>query len=366
MAGLEPTPGERENLEEREPGEIAAAKRTLQGRPWLLLAAVVALLGLGAGLWNILKPISVEISVARTGQAIESVYASGVVDFVRQARIAPVVNAPIRAVRVTEGQDVRTGQPLVDLVAGPEEATALQLAAQATQARSAFHRVDRLYRQSFASPAARDDAMREYQAAEAAARAGRERLRDFHITAPFAGRVLRRDAEPGNMAQVGVPLIVIADPTSLRITADIDERDAGRMRPGLDALVHADAFPGQHFPARVTEFTPQGDPAARVFRARLGLDPRSVLRPGMTVEINIILNRRDGAVLAPRNALQNGAVWVLTDHRARRRSVVTGIQDSRQIEIVSGVRSGEQVIVSPPANLKDGARVSAHAAPAAG
>lgn len=361
MADLEPTPGERNDHEERQAGERAASKWTLRGWPWLLLAVVVSL-GLGAGLWNVLKPVSVEISVARTGQAIESVYASGIVDFVRQAKIAPVVNVPIRAVRVTEGQTVRAGQPLVDLVAGAEEATALQLAAQATQARSAFNRVDRLYRQSFASPAAREDAMREYEAAEAAARAGRERLRDFHITAPFAGRILRRDAEPGNMAQVGVPLIVIADPSSLRITADIDERDAGRVRPGLHALAHADAFPGQQFPARVTEFTPQGDPAARVFRARLGLDPNSLLRPGMTVEINIVLDRRDDAVLAPRTAVRNGAIWVLVDHRARRRKVVTGIQDSNQIEIVSGVRSGEQVIISPPASLKDGARVSARAA----
>jgi RND family efflux transporter MFP subunit len=164
------------------------------------------------------------------------------------------------------------------------------------------------------------------------------------------------------MAQVGTPLVVVADLASLRITADIDERDAGRMHPGLDALVHADAFPGRQFPARVTEFTPQGDPTARVFRARLSLNPRSLLRPGMTVEINIILNRHDRAVLVPTNAVRNGVVWVVADHRARRRPVVSGVQDAQQIEIVSGARAGEQVIVNPPANLTDGARVSSRAA----
>lgn len=332
-----------------------------RGRPpWLvpgLLAAVAAVIGGVA--WLATRPVGVETEAARIGPAIESIYASGVVDFVRQARIAPVVNAPIRAVRVAEGDRVRAGQVLVELVAGPEEATALQLEAQASQARAAYNRTDRLFRLDFAAAAAREDALRQYQAAQAAARAARERLRDYRIAAPFDGRILRRDAEPGDLAQVGKILFVLADPASLRITADIDERDAGRMRAGLDALVRSDAFPGRQFPARVVEFTPQGDATARVFRARLRLDPDSALRPGMTVEVNIVLERRDRAVLAPANSVRDGALWVVAEGRARRRPVQAGVQGGDRIEIRSGLRAGEQVIVDPPAGLRDGARVAA-------
>jgi RND family efflux transporter MFP subunit len=343
-----------------------AAAAQLRRRPrWLIAAlAAAAVVVIGAGLWQLFKPISVHVVAARTGPAIESVYASGVVDFVRQARIASVVNAAIRSVRVAEGQNVRAGQVLVELVSGSEEATALQLEAQASQARAAFNRTERLYRQDFASAAAREDALRQYQAASAAARAARERLRDYRITAPFAGRVLRRDAEPGDLARVGTPLFVVADTTSLRITADIDERDAGRMQPGLEALVRSDAFPGRQFPARVTEVTPQGDATARVFRARLSLDPASPLRPGMTVEINIVLNRRENAVLAPANSVRDGALWVVADGRAHRRQVQTGVQDAERVEIMSGLRASEQVIIDPPAHLRDGARVSVRPSPA--
>src|SRR5262245_6980115 len=69
-----------------------------------LVIALLALLVLAliSGVWLMTRPVPVQTETVRTGPAIESVYASGVVDFVRQARIAPVVNAPIRAVRVTE------------------------------------------------------------------------------------------------------------------------------------------------------------------------------------------------------------------------------------------------------------------------
>jgi len=331
----------------------------LRRRRWFVVVSGLMLL-IALGSWLLAAP-NVHVVGLRRGPAIESVYASGVVDYVRQARISPVVNAAIRAVRVREGDNVRQGQILVDLVAGQEEATALQLEAQAAQARSTYDRTNQLFRRGFAAPAAHDDALREYQAAAAAARAAEERLRDFHIAAPFAGRVLRRDGEPGNMAQIGTPLIIIADVNSLRITADIDERDAGRIAPGQQALAQSDAFPGQQFPARVSEFTPQGDATARVFRARLSIDPHAALRPGMTVELNIVLSRRDNAILAPTRALRDHLVWVLAGGAAHRRTVVVGVEDPQQVEIRSGLQGEEQVIVDPPTNLRDGAAVQAHA-----
>lgn len=320
---------------------------------------MAALLVIAAGAWMALRPTAVTVAAAISGPAIESVYASGVVEYVRQARIAPVVTAPIRRVLVEEGQSVRAGQALIDLVDGPEQATVLQLEAQASQARERYDRQERLFTRGFAAEAARDDARRVYQAANAAARAARETLRDYHISAPFAGRVLRRDAEPGDLARVGTPLVMVADTSQLRVTADIDERDSGRLSEGLTALVRADAFPGQQFEARLTELTPQGDSAARIFRARLMLGSNAPLRPGMTVETNIVLAQRDNAVLVPSDSILNGAVFVAENGFARRRAVEVGVSGGESVEIVSGVRAGETVIVDPPSGLRDGARIAA-------
>lgn len=333
-----------------------ARRRRRRLAVWLALGALFVAV-CAAGAWYALRPPQVQVGSATTGPAVESVYASGVVDFIRQARITPVVSSPIRRVLVAEGADVAAGQALAELVDEPEVAAWRQLQVQAEQARSALARSDFLYQRGFAAPAARESALRQYQAAAAAAEAARARLADYRIVAPFAGRVMRRDAEPGDVATPGQPLFVIADPATLRITADVDERDAGRLHPDLRALVRTDAFPGRTFEARVVEITPQGDSSGRVFRARLGVERQDLLRPGMTVEINIVLARRPRAVLVPTRALAQDHVWVVESLHVHRRAVTTGVRGADLTEIVSGLRSGERIVLDPPADLRDGQAV---------
>lgn len=322
----------------------------------LALAALVALAA-----WLFTRPPVVTVEAAARGEAVDVVYATGVVDYVRQARIAPIVTAPIQRVAVEEGQRVRAGQLLAQLEDGPQRGTAAQLEAQATTARLAAARVERLYDRGFASRAAWDEARGLRDAAAAAARSARARLADYAVTAPFPGTVLRREAEPGNLATPSTVLFVLADESSLRVTADLDERDIARVAEGQDALIRADAFPGRTFEARVTEVTPQGDAATRVFRVRLGLDPEAPLRAGMTVEANIIADRRDGAVLAPAAALRQNAIWIVEEGRAVRRDIVRGAVGDERVEIREGLDAGEHVIVNPPERLRDGQRVRARA-----
>jgi len=360
MAILDLHARRREKVREAEPA-VAPPKPARRPRriPWVRLLAILAVaVGAAAGGWALLKPLDVKSAQVATGQAVDAVYASGVVEYVRQARVAPVVIAPIRRVLVEEGQAVAAGQPLAQLDDGPQEGTTLQLEALAAQARATAARQARLHAAGFGATAAYEDARQQAAAAEAAARSARARLADYRLKAPFAGRVLRRDAEPGDLATVGQPMFVIADMAALRITADVDERDVGRLAVGQEAVVRSDSFPGRTFLARITEITPQGDSAGRVFRARLRLAPDSILKPGMTVESNLVTARRANAVLAPSSALREGAVWVVQDGRAHRRPVRTGAQGADRTEITSGLRPGERVILSPPAKLKDGARVN--------
>ena len=326
-------------------------------RVWPWIAGLVVVLAMAAGGAYLLRPPSVVAARAETGEAVDVVYASGVVDYVRQAHVAPIVTAPIRRVAVAEGDWVEPGRLLAQLDDGPAQGTALQLTAQASQARIAARRTRRLLEAGFAARATDDDAQAQANAASAAADSAAARLRDYKLVAPFAGRVLRREAEPGDLASVGKMLFLIADPRTLRITADVDERDIARLKPGVQALIRSDAFTGRVFEGRVTQITPAGDATGRVFRARIALPADSVLSPGMTVETNLVAERRPRAVLVPVSAVQDGAVWSLRGDRARRVTVTVGAVGASRAEIRSGLTAGERVIVSPPAGLKDGQRV---------
>jgi RND family efflux transporter MFP subunit len=320
---------------------------------WLLPALAAAVGG-----WWWLRPTPVFISQITTGQAIDAVYASGVVEYVHQASIAPVVTAPIQAVQAKEGDTVRARQTLAQLDDGPQRQTALQLAAQASLARTADDRAERLYNAGFGAKAAADDARNQRLAAEAAAASAGALLENYRVKAPFSGRILRRDAEPGDLAAVGTPLFVIADPRSLRVTADVDERDVAHLTVGADAEIRADAFANKVFAGKVSEITPQGDSTNRVFRVRISLDPATLLRPGMTVETNLVTGRRPNATLVPTGALRQGAVWVVANGRAHRVAVRVGAAGADRIEVTGDLKPGADVVLNPPPRLQDGGRVA--------
>jgi RND family efflux transporter MFP subunit len=337
---------------------MLARLNTPRGRIICAVAALVVL----AACYFALRPPLVTVAPVVSGEAVDVVYATGVVDFVRQARITPLVTAPIYRVQVEEGQNVRAGALLAQLEDGPQRGLAAQAEAQASTARLAFIRVDTLYRRGFASRAAWDEARGQRDAAVGAALSARARLADYAIRAPFSGTVLRRDAEPGDLATPNRVLFVIADESSLRVTADLDERDIARVVEDQAALIRADAFPGQSFYASVSEVTPQGDASTRVFRVRLRLDPEAPLRAGMTVEANIIAERREGAMLVPATAIDGEAVWTVTDGRARRHEVVVGASGEERVEIREGLALDERVVLDPPEGLRDGRRVRVRAA----
>jgi RND family efflux transporter MFP subunit len=319
--------------------------------------AGIALVALVAAGWFFTRPPAVETASVTRGEAVDVVYATGVVEYVRQASIAPVVTAPIQRVFVEEGQAVRTGTLLAQLEDGPQRGTVIQLEAQASTARLAAERTRLLFDRGFASRAAWDEARGTRDAAVGAARSARERLGDYAISAPFAGTVLRRDAEPGNLAMPSTVLFVVANERSLRVTADLDERDIALVAEGQAALVRADSFPGRVFDAQVTQLTPYGDAETRVFRVRLGLGDDTPLRAGMTVEANIIAGRRADAILVPASAVRDNAVWVLEDGRAHERAVVRGAAGQERAEVRQGLEQGQTVIIDPPDSLRDGQRV---------
>jgi RND family efflux transporter MFP subunit len=323
----------------------------------VLYIAVATLILLSIAAWQFMQPPSVATALATRGAAIDVVYATGVVEHLRQARLASVVSAPIRHVYVSEGQHVNANAPLAQLEDGPARGLAEQLAAQATMARLTAERVQAIYDEGFSSRSAWDEARGRRDAAQAAANAARSQLRYYTIAAPFAGVVMRRDAEPGDLASSSQVLFVVADESSLRITTDLDERDIARVAVGQNALIRADAYPDRDFEATVTDITPQGDAATRVFRVRLGLPPNTQLRAGMTVETNIVTGERQNAVLAPAAAVKGSAVWVVSEGRALRRTIVRGATGGDLVEIQQGLDVGDEVILEPPASLRDGARV---------
>lgn len=178
------------------------------------------------------------------------------------------------------------------------------------------------------------------------------------ITAPFRGVVVERKAEPGMLAAPGMPIAVIEQSAGYRLEAAVEEARLGRIRPGMSVEVVLDAL-GAPQQGRVEEIVPALDPGSRSFTVKIALSG-GLLRSGMFGRARFALGERK-ALLVPASAVvrqgQVEQVYVVENGAARARLVTTGAAHNGRLEALTGLRSGDAIVVAPPANLRDGSPV---------
>ena len=100
-----------------------------------------------------------------------------------------------------------------------------------------------------------------------------------------------------------------------------------------------------------------GDPIAKTFRIKIGLPDDTPLKPGMSLEANVITREKENALLVPANAVQGTTVFVVDGNRIRRRKIEVGIRGTRAVEVLSGLSETERVVSPAIEGLTAGERV---------
>jgi RND family efflux transporter MFP subunit len=191
-------------------------------------------------------------------------------------------------------------------------------------------------------------------------RRGAEIMRGYgRMAAPFAGIVTAKSVNVGDMASPGMPLLTIERQDGYRLEASVDESKVSGVRPSQIVRI---AIEGTACDAssRVSEVVPMVDAASRSYIVKVDLPSCAGLRSGMFGRAWFPLGERKvmalpAAALIDRGQLQS--VFVAEGETARTRLVTTGEKANGQVEILSGLGTGERVVVPIPAGLADGARV---------
>lgn len=278
------------------------------------------------------------------------------------ADVAPAVMARVLEVRVSVGSTVRQGDVIAtlddrDLGARSEQgAGALAAAeAQAQQAEADLRRARTLFakqaytQQDLDAAATRATAARA-QAAQArdALKQARVALGEANVRAPFDGVVAARLVDPGDMAGPGKPVAVVQDPATLRLEANLAERCAAPLAIGTPLAVLVGAPPVE-VAARVEEIAPVADPTTRTRLVKLALPPHAELRPGAFATVRLACDRHR-ALLVPAAAVQRAgqleSVRLLIDGQPRLRNVRIGKAYGDRVEVLSGLRPGDTVLVA--------------------
>ncbi|HUI06306.1 MAG TPA: efflux RND transporter periplasmic adaptor subunit [Verrucomicrobiae bacterium] len=194
------------------------------------------------------------------------------------------------------------------------------------------------------------------------------------ITAPVTGTVLERAVEKGefvtnmNVGDKGAKgyVAAVADLNDLEVELDISQNDFAKLGPKQKGIVTTDAFPDLKYDGFIKEISPEANRQKATVQVKVKvLNPDSHLRPDMNASVAFISDDKQAAagtvarpiVVIPASAIHDNAVFVMFDGKAVRREVKTGSTNSKGVRIDSGLNGGEDLIVSPPPELKNGDRV---------
>ncbi|RMD85891.1 MAG: efflux RND transporter periplasmic adaptor subunit [Candidatus Dadabacteria bacterium] len=194
------------------------------------------------------------------------------------------------------------------------------------------------------------------------------RLEAARVRASFAGTVYRRQVEQGQVVRAGDPLLWVADLGHLRVRANVDQVDLGRVREGQEAVIRSDALGRRAVPARVARVIPHVKKieSRSVSEALLELiQAPEGLVPGMIVDVEIIVERISDALQIPAEAVfvEEGRSYAyrVVGNRLGRVAIETGRASALDVEVLSGLKPGDRVVLSPREGLSDGMRVQVEA-----
>lgn len=302
----------------------------------------------------------------------------GTVEAGRSVAVSSRVMAAVTAVPVRSGDLVNAGQVLVEIdpqTAKGQEAQARGGLAQAQAALAVasrnHERFKVLHEKGAASELELDLARMQHeqaqgavQQAQGAVEAASSVARESRVVAPFAGRVVSRMVEIGDLAAPGRPLVMLESDKGRRLVVAVPESAAlaGGLKIGAELPATLDALGRDRtLPARVVEMTPGADPAAHTFLVKLDLGDVEVAS-GATGRARLATGQRQ-AVEVPRQAvLTSGGLSMIVvrdaEGLARSRAVTLGVAlESETVEVLSGLRGGEDVLVGLATLPADGARV---------
>jgi len=328
-------------------------------RTGVLTGAVVVLALAAAAWWYFGLGQRVGTAAATRGTAVEIVYATGGVEPVHWAKVTSLIRDRIVEICDCEGKPVKKGDVLARLDDSEVQAQLAELKAREDFLKREMSRVSSLISSGAATTQAYERAAMDLQQVEAQILVQLEKINDYIIVAPMDGIVLRRDGEIGEITDVGQVLFRVGVPQPLQVVAEVNEEDIPRVKVGQVTLFRTDAFPDRRLEGTVSEITPMGDVAAKTFRIKVALPDDTPLKPGMSVEANVITGEKANALLIPADALQGNAVFVVANGRAQKRDLQIGIRGTRQVEVLAGLKDGETIVSPAPTDLKDGARIRA-------
>jgi RND family efflux transporter MFP subunit len=256
--------------------------------------------------------------------------------------------------------------------------------ADLVQAKQAFDRTTELFKRSLVPKQMLDDAATSLQSkqasydlslqtaknlrasiqgSEASMKLADRQLRDTEIRSPFDGYVEKRLVNLGELVKTQMPVMAVVRVDPLKVIAEIPEKMAPWIKDGQPVQLHVDAYPDQTFIGKVSRISPAVNTATRAFPFEALVPNQDArLKPGTFARVHIESDKVDTVLTLPYATMQYrygvNRVFVVEGDKLAVRELKVGDRLGDRIEIISGVKAGEQVAATDVDKLADGTKVS--------
>jgi HlyD family secretion protein len=336
-------------------------------------------------------PMTVELAAVKRGDVSHQIEVVGNLIGLATVGATPKVSGRLETINVRLGDRVTRGQRIAkiedsELLEQVKQVEASLAVAQATTrqrdadlklAQTNLERSRNLFERQLIPKQTYDDTEARHQAALAQVdlalaqlQAAKSRLDELNInlsntviTSPVNGFVATRTLDPGAWVTPNSAFMSLVDISSVRLVANIVERDLRRITIGLPADVEVDAYPGEKFLGRVAHMAPILDPATRTAQIEIEINNANFrLKPGMYAKVNFTVDKRDNTLVVPANAVvdvggKRGVFQPGEGDVATFKAIEPGVTSGDLVEVVAGLIEGERIVTTGAGALREGDRI---------
>ncbi len=314
-------------------------------------------------------PTAVIVSPAARQAFSDRVEALGTTKANETVVITPDTSEKVHEIHFEDGQQVKKGDLLVTLDKGEEDANLKASEAMLSESRSSYSRAQNLQNNSALSKGALQERLASLRQSEAAVESMKARIDELTITAPFDGILGLREVSVGALVQPGDIITTIDDLSQIKVDFDVPSVFLSTLKPGLPIVGQVEAFGDREFKGKVHTINTQVDPITRTVKVRAIVPNEDlVLKPGLLMSITLLKNPRDALLIPEESLLKRGeknfVYLAIKDGDkiiAKQQEITIGGRKPGSIEVLSGLKDGDQLVSHGTVKISDGAEISIRA-----
>jgi len=326
-----------------------------------LALALLVVIGVVGGVFYYVKynsvPVSKDVTVAvGRGDVQATISATGTISAVNTVEISSRVTGLITELRVQENDAVKAGQVLLVLDDTTLKAQVTQYKAQLDNYAIIYERSNRLTSAGGQSLQQLDTDRTNWKVAQSTYDNYVAQLQYYVITSPIDGMVIGKPTPAGQTVAQGISspqvIMYVADMSQMQIKVLVDETDIGRVKLGQTVSFTVDTYPDKTFAGKVTTISRSATTSSNVVYYPVYVDVASsdgLLFPTMTARTTIHVGESKNVLVVPASAVKEEKgkkyVQVMVNGKTQNVTVETGLSDSENVEITSGLKAGDQVVL---------------------